>query len=140
MLGLSETLKEHVKHLSEIIDDRNQNLDDVENSIEEIETRVSNLKKEILKHIDSIEETLKGELTSSKKQVNIKLKDEVDTVSSHRSAVKNWKAVIDSVLEHGSEQQCLIEIDKIEPEVSELEGKLIELIKNIKRVSVSYSP
>lgn len=105
-----------------------------------IATRETAIKTELLHHIERIEETLKDELTSTKKQVNIKIKVEVDILSSYKNAVKNWKAVIDNVLEHGSEQHCLIEIDKIEPEVSKLEGKLNDLIKNIKTVSVLFSP
>ncbi|XP_052085460.1 uncharacterized protein LOC127723063 [Mytilus californianus] len=138
--GLSQKLREHVIQLGEIIEDRNKNLADVENSTEEIKTRVTDIKMEISKHVDRIEETLIAELTSTKKQVGIELKDEVDICSSQRSAVKKWKAVIDSVLEHGSEQQCLMEIKKIEPKISELEQEIEDLVKNIKSVSVVFSP
>ncbi|CAC5394274.1 unnamed protein product [Mytilus coruscus] len=109
--NLSQKQREHVIQLGEIIDDRNKNLAD---------------------HKDRIEETLKDELTSSKKQVNITLKDEVDILSSYRSTFKNWKAVIDNDLEHGSELQCLLEINKIEPKISDLEREMVDLAKNIK--------
>ncbi|CAG2228829.1 unnamed protein product [Mytilus edulis] len=74
--GLSQKLREHVIQLGEIIDDRNKNLADVENSTGEIKTRVADIKNEISKHIDRIEETLITELTSTKKQVEIEVKDE----------------------------------------------------------------
>ncbi|CAG2228824.1 TRIM56 [Mytilus edulis] len=138
--GLSQKLREHVILLGEIIDDRNKNLADVENSTEEIKTRVTDIKTEILKHLDRIEETLLTELTSTKKQVGIELKDEVGMLSSYSSAVKKWKTVIDSVLEHGSEQQCLLQINKIEPKISELEQEIEDLVKNIKSVKVVFSP
>ncbi|CAC5394280.1 unnamed protein product [Mytilus coruscus] len=73
--SLSQKIREHVIQLDEIIDDRNKNLADVENSTEEINTRVADIKTEILKHIDRIEETIIVEVTSTKKQVGIKLKD-----------------------------------------------------------------
>lgn len=50
-LGLSERLKDHIKHLSEIIGDRNKNLTDAENSMKDVATRVSNIKTELLHHI-----------------------------------------------------------------------------------------
>ncbi|XP_076083118.1 uncharacterized protein LOC143054106 [Mytilus galloprovincialis] len=137
---LSEKLTEHFGQLNEIIENRNTNLANVENSIEEIEIRVSNMKTEILKHIDKLEETMKVELTSTKKQVGIKLKDEIDVCVSYKSAVKNWKDMFDSVLNHGSEQQCLMEINKIEPKISDLEREMIDLKKNIKKISVVFSP
>ncbi|XP_063405783.1 uncharacterized protein LOC134689744 [Mytilus trossulus] len=138
--GLSQKLREHVIHLDEIIDDRNKNLADVDNSTGEIKTRVADIKTKILKHLDRIEETLLTELTSTKKQVGIELKDEVDMLSSYSSAVKKWKTVIDSVLEHGSEQQCLLEINRIEPKISELEQEIEDLVKNIKSVKVALCP
>ncbi|CAG2228827.1 unnamed protein product [Mytilus edulis] len=89
--GLSQKLREHVIQLSEVIDDQNKNLADVENSTGEIKTRVADIKTEISRHIDRIEEILITELTSTKKQVEIELKDEVDMLSSYSSAVKNGK-------------------------------------------------
>ncbi|CAC5394271.1 TRIM56 [Mytilus coruscus] len=138
--GLSQRLRKHVNQLSEVIDNRNKNFTDVDNSIEEIQTRLADMKIEISKHINRIETALKVELISSKKQINLKLKDEVDIFSSYRSAVKNWKAVLDSVLEHGSEQQCLMEIIKIEPKIFELEQEIDDSVKNIKSVSVVFNP
>ncbi|XP_063405784.1 protein PML-like [Mytilus trossulus] len=138
--GLSQKLREHVIQIGEIIDDRNKNLADVSISTEEIKTRVADIKTEILKHIDRIEEILLSELTSTKKQVGIELKDEVGVLSSYRSAVKKWKTVIDSVLEYGSEEQCLMEMNKIEPKISELEQEIEDLVKTIKSVSVVFSP
>ncbi|XP_063405780.1 E3 ubiquitin-protein ligase TRIM45-like [Mytilus trossulus] len=137
---LSEKLTEHSDQLNEIIENRNSNLFNVNNSIEVIETSVSNMKTEILKHIDKMEETMKVELTSTKKQVGIKLKDEIDACVSYKSAVKNWKDMFDSVLNHGSEQQCLMEINKMEPKISDLAGEMINLKKNIKTISVVFSP
>ncbi|XP_063405785.1 E3 ubiquitin-protein ligase TRIM56-like [Mytilus trossulus] len=138
--GLSQKLREHVIQIGEIINDRNKNLADVETSTEEIKTKVTDIKTEILKQLYRIEETLLTELTSTKKQVEIEVKDEVGMLSSYSSAVKKWKTVIDSVLEHGSEEQCLMEINKIEPKISELEQEIEDLVKNIKSVSVVFSP
>ncbi|XP_063405779.1 E3 ubiquitin-protein ligase Midline-1-like [Mytilus trossulus] len=138
--GLSQKLTEHVIQLGEIIEDRNTNLADVENSTGEIRTTVANIKTEISRHIDRIEETLITELTSTKKQVEIEVKDEVGVLSSYRGAVKKWKTVIDSVLEHGSDEQCLMEINKIESKISELEQEIEDLVKTIKSVSVVFSP
>ncbi|CAC5394283.1 TRIM56 [Mytilus coruscus] len=84
---LSQRLREYVIRLGEIIDDRNKNSTDVENSTEEIKTRVTDMKTGILKHIDSIEETLIVELTSTKKQIEIKLKDDIDRQCS-RSRIR----------------------------------------------------
>ncbi|XP_071144252.1 probable E3 ubiquitin-protein ligase MID2 [Mytilus edulis] len=138
--GLSQKLREHVIQLGEIIDDRNKTLADVENSTGEIKTRVADIKNEISKHIDQIEEILLTELTTTQKQVGIELKDEIGMLSSYSSAVKKWKTVIDSVLEHGSEQQCLFEINKIEPKISELEQEIKDVVKNIKHISLVFSP
>ncbi|CAC5394272.1 unnamed protein product [Mytilus coruscus] len=60
-----------------------QKLTDVENnSTGEIQRRVANIKTEFSKQIDRIEETQIVELTSTKRQVGIELKDEVDILSS----------------------------------------------------------
>ncbi|CAC5394273.1 unnamed protein product [Mytilus coruscus] len=75
--GLSKKLREYVIQLSKVIDDRNKNLADVENSTGEIQRRVANIKTKFSKHIDKIEETLIVELTSTKRQVGIELKDEI---------------------------------------------------------------
>ncbi|XP_071144251.1 E3 ubiquitin-protein ligase TRIM33-like [Mytilus edulis] len=137
---LSQKLREHVIQLGDIIDDRNKNLADVEISTGEIKTTVTNIKTEISTHIDRIEEILTTELTSTKKKVEIEVKDEVGVLSSYRSAVKKWKTVIDSVLEHGTEEQCLMEMNKIEPKILELEQEIKLVVKKIKHVSVAFSP
>jgi hypothetical protein len=56
---------------------------------------------------------MKEKVTSSKKNTVITLSDEVTELSSIKCTVDNWKVILDTCVQHGSEQQCLVEMDRI---------------------------
>jgi hypothetical protein len=49
---------------------------------------------------------MKEKVTSSKKNTVITLSDEVTELSSIKCTVENWKVILDTCVQHGSEQNC----------------------------------
>jgi hypothetical protein len=60
-----------------------------------------------------VADKMKEKVTSSKKNTVITLSDEVTELSSIKCTVENWKVILDTCVQHGSEQNCLVEIDRI---------------------------
>jgi hypothetical protein len=83
---------------------------------------------------------MKEKVTSSKKNTVITLSDEVTELSSIKCTVDNWKVILDTCVQHGSEQQCLIEMDRITRKNFDLNKEMKETILQPRKSLVTFEP
>ncbi|XP_076086874.1 E3 ubiquitin-protein ligase TRIM45-like [Mytilus galloprovincialis] len=108
---LSAKLTGMSKQLSDLIQNRKEHTVDFEKEADAAFRRVSTIKDNIVKHLNTIEEQIKGEINKSKKEVVLKLSDKSTELESLKSTVGNWVTIFDICLQHGSELQCSLEIE-----------------------------
>ncbi|XP_071144259.1 tripartite motif-containing protein 2-like [Mytilus edulis] len=137
---LVRKLKEKCKGINEIVQNQKQNLDSIQTQYENILQEISKLKERAIEHLNKIEEQIKLEMSSSKTQVDLKLTDEVDTFSNYKSMVNNWERMLIGTIRSGSEQQCLLEVNKIGLKFTALEEEMNEAVKRMKYVSFRFVP
>jgi DNA-binding beta-propeller fold protein YncE len=70
----------------------------------------------------------------------ITLSDEVTELSSIKCTVDNWKIILDTCVQHGSEQQCLVEMDRITRKNFDLNKEMKEGILQPKESLVTFEP
>ncbi|XP_052102927.1 uncharacterized protein LOC127736423 [Mytilus californianus] len=135
-MELSSELKETSKQLSDLIKNRKNHLTDFEKEAEAILIKVSIIKDNISKHLNKIETQIKGEIIKSKKEEVLKLSEESSDIENLKNKIDNWIALFDTCLQHGSEQQCLLEIDKINENKVKFGDACIKGISEIKNISM----
>ncbi|XP_052085457.1 tripartite motif-containing protein 45-like [Mytilus californianus] len=133
-------LKEKGKEFNEIVQNRKQSLDNIQTEYENILQEISKLKERAIEHLNKIEDQIKFEMSSSKKEVDIKLTDEIDKFSNYKSMVNNWERLLIGTIKRGSDQQCLLEVNKIGSKLTTLEEEINETVKSIKNVSFRLVP
>ncbi|XP_076077946.1 E3 ubiquitin-protein ligase TRIM45-like [Mytilus galloprovincialis] len=143
----SEKVKDLVKRLQE----SNENLEDVlqklEQNIKTFETdtdtvlsKIETLRDNLIRHVKSLEENLRDELMNSKKQVTIKMNDEITELSSLKSNFMNWKNIIDACIADGSELHCLVKMEEILENLPQFDKRVSKLAREIKDTSISFEP
>ncbi|XP_071135488.1 tripartite motif-containing protein 2-like [Mytilus edulis] len=137
---LVEKLGERQKELKRIIENRKDSMTKFEATSENIIQEVSTLKRVVIEHLDKLEENIKAEVASSKKRVFMICTDEVNTFSSYKSTATNWQSVLHGVIEQGSDQQCLMEVNKIAPKMTILEKEMAEDMKQMKNMTIDFVP
>ncbi|XP_076076435.1 E3 ubiquitin-protein ligase TRIM45-like [Mytilus galloprovincialis] len=138
--SLIKTLDERNTEISELVENQKENLAKVETTTEKLIKEVSTLKIAVIDHLDVLEEKIKTEMVSSKKHVVMNLTDVVNTFSSYKSTLNNWKSVLAGSIEHGSDQQCLMEVNKIGPKMTILENELKADMDKIKNSTINFVP
>ncbi|CAG2254017.1 TRIM56 [Mytilus edulis] len=137
---LIKTLNERNTEICEIVENQKESLARAENNTEKITKEMTTLKKGIIDHLDQLEEKMKIELASSKKHVVLKITDNVNTFSSYKSTITNWHSVLSRSVEHGSDQQCLMEVNKIGLKITILEKELKEDMKKMENLTINFVP
>ncbi|CAC5407026.1 TRIM56 [Mytilus coruscus] len=137
---LIKTLDERNTKISEIVESQKESLINVETATENMIREVSTLKTAVIFHLDKLEEKIKAEMVSSKKHAVMKYTDVVNTFSSYKSTLNNWQSVLAGSVEHGSDQQCLMEVNKIVPKMTILENEMKADMKKIKNLTINFVP
>ncbi|VDI25500.1 Hypothetical predicted protein [Mytilus galloprovincialis] len=137
---LVKKLDERNKELNEIIENRKDSMTKFETTTENIMQEVSILKRVVLDHLDKLDEEIKVEVSSSKKRVVMKFTDEVNTLSSYKSTSANWQSVLNGSIKQGSDQQCLMEVNRIGPKMTTFEKEIEEDMKKMKNMTVKFVP
>ncbi|XP_052102926.1 E3 ubiquitin-protein ligase TRIM33-like [Mytilus californianus] len=96
VMELSRELKETSKQLSDLIQNRKDHTTDFEKEAEAALTKVSAIKDNIVKHLNTIEEQIKDEINKSKKEVVLKLFEKSTELESLKSTVDNFIAIFDT--------------------------------------------
>jgi hypothetical protein len=83
---------------------------------------------------------MKEKVISSKKNTVITLSDEVTELSSIKCTVDNWKVILDTCVQHGSDQQCLAEMGRITRKNCDLNKEMKEAILQPRKSLVTFEP
>ncbi|XP_063408341.1 E3 ubiquitin-protein ligase Midline-1-like [Mytilus trossulus] len=137
---LVRKLKENGKGINEIVQNQTQTFESIQTEYENILQDISKLKERAIENLNKIENQIKFELSSSKKQVDLKLTDDIDKFSNYKSIVNNWERMLLGTIRGGSDQQCLLEVNKIGLKFTALEEEMNEAVKRIKYVSFRFVP
>ena len=139
-VALSNELQQKSKHIDEMIENRKENIGVIEKKTGDILANIDDVKDVVIKHLNEVADKMKEKVTSSKKNTIITLSDEVTELSSIKCTVDNWKVILDTCVQHGSEQQCLVEMDRITRKNSDLNKEMKEAILQPKRSLVTFEP
>ncbi|XP_052083527.1 E3 ubiquitin-protein ligase TRIM33-like [Mytilus californianus] len=135
-LRLSTELKQTSKQLSDLIQNRKDLTTDLEKEAEAILTKVSTIKNNIVKHLNKIESQVKEEINTLKKEAGLKLSEKSTKLESLKNAVDNWTTIFDTCLQHGSELQCLLEMNRINENKIKFGDVFTKGISEMKNVSM----
>ncbi|XP_063404524.1 E3 ubiquitin-protein ligase TRIM45-like [Mytilus trossulus] len=138
--NLVKTLRESNENLDEILQKREQNIKSFEMDTDIVISKIGTLKENLIKHVDRLEESLRDEINSSKKQVTIKMNDEVTELSSLKSNFINWKNIFDACIAVGSELHCLVRMEEILENLPQFDKQVSKLTTEMEDTAISFYP
>jgi hypothetical protein len=121
-----------------MIEKRKENIGVIDKKTGDILANIDDVKDVVIKHLNEVVDKMKEKVTSSKKNTVITLSDEVTELSSIECTVDNWKVILDTCVQHGSEQQCLVEIDRITRKNFDLDKEMKEAILQPRNPLVTF--
>jgi hypothetical protein len=139
-VDLSNELQQKNKHIDEMIENRKENIGVIDKKTGSILANIDDVKDVVIKHLNEVSDKTKEKVTSSKKNTVITLSDEVTELSSIKCTVDNWKIILDTCLQHGSEQQCLVEMDRITRKNFDLDKETKEAVLKPRKSLVTFEP
>ena len=137
-VDLSSELQQKSKHIDEMIENRKENIGVIDKKTADILANIDDVKDVVIKHLNEVADKMKEKVTSSKKNTVITLSDEVTELSSIKCTVDNWKVILDTCVQHGSEQQCLVEMDRITRKNYDLDKEMKEAILQPRNPLVTF--
>jgi hypothetical protein len=137
-VDLSNELQQKSKHIDEMIENRKENIGVIDKKTGDILANIDEVKDAVIKHLNEVADKMKEKVTSSKKNTVITLSDEVTELSSIKCTVDNWKVILDTCVQHGSEQQCLVEMDRITRKNFDLDKEMKEAILQPRNPLVTF--
>jgi tripartite motif-containing protein 56 len=139
-VDLSKELQQKSKHIDEMIENRKENIGVIDKKTADILANIEEVKDVAIKHLNEVTNKMKEKVTSSKKNTVITLSDEATELSSIKCTVDNWKAILDTCVQHGSDQQCLVEMDRITRKNFDLNKEIKEAIFKRRKSLVTFEP
>ena len=139
-VDLSKELQQKSKHIDEMIENRKENIGVIEKKTGDILANIEEVKDVVIKHLNEVTNKMKEKVTSSKKNTVITLSDEATELSSIKCTVDNWKVILDTCVQHGSDQQCLVEMDRITRKNFDLNKEMKEAIFKRRKSLVTFQP
>jgi hypothetical protein len=139
-VDLSNELQQKSKHIDEMIENRKENIGVIDKKTGDILANIDEVKDAVVKHLNDVTDKMKEKVTSLKKNTVITLSDEVTELSSIKCTVDNWIVILDTCVQHGSEQQCLVEMERITRKNFDLNKEMKEGILQPKESLVAFEP
>ena len=137
-VDLSNELQQKSKHIDEMIENRKENIGVIDKKTGDILANIDDVKDVVIKHLNEVADKMKEKVSSSKKNTVITLSDEVTELSSIKCTVDNWNVILDTCVQHGSEQQCLVEMDRITRKNFDLNKEMKETILQPRNPLVTF--
>ena len=139
-VDLSNELQQKSKHIDEMIENRKENIGVIDKKTGDILANIDEVKDAVVKHLYDVTDKMKEKVTTLKKNTVITLSDEVTELSSIKCTVDNWIVILDTCVQHGSEQQCLVEMERITRKNFDLNKEMKEGILQPKESLVTFEP
>ncbi|XP_063408214.1 transcription intermediary factor 1-alpha-like [Mytilus trossulus] len=135
---LLTTLTETSNTLGKVLQNQKTNKENFENGIETVLQEITTLRGKVGKHLNTLEQKLRDEANSRRKEKLIKLDDETIDLSSLKNIVDNWKSLFEACISQGSEIQCLVKMDEILNNIPQTENDISKLLREIRTISVKF--
>ncbi|XP_063408218.1 probable E3 ubiquitin-protein ligase MID2 [Mytilus trossulus] len=124
--------------LGKVLQNQKTNKENFEKGIETVLQEISTLREKVCKHLNELEQKLRDEANSRRKEKSIKLDDETTDLSSLKNIVDNWKSFFEACISQGSEIQCLVKMDEILNNLPQTENDISKLLREIRTISVKF--
>ena len=124
--------------LGKVLQNQKNNEENFKNGIETVLQEITTLRAKVCKHLNELEQKLRDEANSRRKEKLIKLDDETTDLSSLKNIVDNWKSLFEACMSQGSEIQCLVKMDEILNNLPQTENDISKLLREIRTISVKF--
>ncbi|XP_063402415.1 E3 ubiquitin-protein ligase TRIM45-like [Mytilus trossulus] len=135
---LMKKLREASKNLGEIINTRKQKNTNFEKDIEVVLVEIANLREKLNNKLDELENKLREEVNSTRKNNVLRLNEESSELISLKSTFDNWKNLFEACLLQGSEIQCLVKMEEISRKMPNIENDLSRIIQGLQDMSIKF--
>ncbi|CAC5396103.1 TRIM56 [Mytilus coruscus] len=132
-----DDLKEKIRKVNKLIKNREDCMDIFDKENDVAVKQVNETKEFLINHIHRISDVTLERLTASKKDIFVSLTDEVSDLSRYRAFLDNLHRLSIVCVEHGSDQQCLIEIEKIKSKYLEVKTEMQSVMSQSRKPSVT---
>ncbi|CAC5413862.1 unnamed protein product [Mytilus coruscus] len=137
-------LCQELQQFGQEIDDSLQNSKDNKTAIETESTKIisemNRLKNNIIKHLSKMENEIKVELSTKKGEILKAIVNDVTDLTSLKCTVDNWKRIMDASIKHGSELQCLTEVNRLIGKKDGIGNQIKTVISTLKTNSLKFKP
>ncbi|CAC5413858.1 unnamed protein product [Mytilus coruscus] len=112
----------------------------IETESKNIISEIDRLKSNIIKHLTRMENEIKFELSTKKGEILKAIDNEAVELTSLKCTIDNWKRIMNTCLAHGSELQCLTEVNRLVPKGDEMENRIKDTMSKLKSKSLIFKP
>ncbi|XP_052073768.1 uncharacterized protein LOC127711696 [Mytilus californianus] len=137
-------LHKKLQQLSQEIDSSIKIIEDNKTKFETESTNILSeidlLKSNIIKHLARMENEIKEELSTKKGVILKAIENEAMELTSLKCTIDNWKRIMDTCLKHGSELQCLTEVNRLIAKKDGLGNQIKTAISTLKINSLTFKP
>lgn len=130
-------LEEQLRKVDELMKNRADCMDIFDKETDVAIKQMNERKEILINHIHRISDVTLNRLTASKKDIFVSLTDEVSGLSRYRAFLDNIYRLSIACVEHGSDEQCLINIEKIKSKYLEVKNEMQSLISQSRKPSVT---
>ncbi|CAC5373683.1 TRIM56 [Mytilus coruscus] len=135
---LTKKLKEASYKLEGFIQNRNKNITNFENEMDVVLDEITNMRKKLNEKLDILENKIREEVNSARKDHVLRLSEESAELSGLKSTFDHWKIMFEACLSQGSQIQCLVKMEEIFRKMPQYENDLSKVIQGIKDISVKF--
>ncbi|CAC5413860.1 unnamed protein product [Mytilus coruscus] len=101
-------------------------------------SEIDRLKNNITKHLSRMENEIKVELSTKKGEILKTIENEAMELTSLKCTVDNWKRIMDASIKHGSELQCLTEVNRLVEKKEDLGNQIKTTMSTLKTNSLTF--
>ncbi|VDI53599.1 Hypothetical predicted protein [Mytilus galloprovincialis] len=116
------------------------NKTEIETESTNIISEIDSMKINIIKHLARMENEIKEDLLTKKGEILKSIDNEAMELTSLKCTIDNWKRIMDTCLTHGSELQCLTELNRLTAKKDEIENSIKETLSKLKTKSLIFKP
>ncbi|XP_071146788.1 E3 ubiquitin-protein ligase Trim36-like [Mytilus edulis] len=134
-----ENLKQKREVLKALIKNRKELLAKCKNDASEMQDKVKCIRQDLFKQISEKEDKINAEISKSKKQIELAVSNDAAKLESLESTIVNWISLTETCLKHGSDQQCLFEINKISGNKATFDKDFSQNISKIQDMTINFT-
>ncbi|CAC5420811.1 TRIM56 [Mytilus coruscus] len=135
---LMKKLKETVETLEAVINTRKPSTTNFERETDAVLIEIGNVREKLNKKLDELENKIREEVNSARKNNVLRLSEESAELSSLKSTFDQWKNIFEACLSQGSEIQCLIKMEEIYSKLPQFEHDLSKAVQGIKDIHIKF--